>query len=201
MPIAKRQIVYLNGPPHSGKDEIAKVMALRYNFVHLKFADIIKDIACVTLGLNRKQVEELKDRKHPILGITLREYLIWLSENCFKPKFGNDIFGKFSLTRILQTPSIRIIFSDSGFFDEFRAIAYANYAGDNIVIEVHRPGHDFSKDSRGYWYGPNESDARRFARKHVVHNDGSLRMLRAKGSYAICKELNIPWDEQWTPLE
>lgn len=196
----KKKIVFLNGPPSSGKDEIAKLMAIRYDFKHMKFADIIKDITCAALSINRLELEERKEQKLEVLGATIRAFLIWLSEECFKPKYGDDIFGRFMAMKTLNTIYDRIIFSDSGFFSEFYPVAYANIGGQNLVLEVHRPGYDYSQDSRSYWYEPHRSDARRLASHGIIQNDGTLAALRAKASRKICKELGIEWVEAYSPM-
>lgn len=196
----QKSIVYLNGPPHSGKDEIAAIMSIRYGFHHLKFADVIKDIVCAAFSINRLELEELKDKISP-LDVTYRQFLIMISEEFFKPKFGKSVFGDMILEKVRRTPHERIIFSDSGFFDEFKPVAYANYRGRNLVLEVHRPGYDFREDSRSYWYLDNESDAKRLAKRGVINNDTTLKAFRAQASRKICKEMGIEWIEEHTPLE
>lgn len=201
MSLLKRDIVYLNGPPRSGKDEVAKLMTMRYGFYHMKFADTIKNITCAALSINRKELEDWKDQHQSVIGMTIREFLIWLSEEIMKPKFGADIMGRFTAEAVHGVASERIIFSDNGFFDEFRPIALANYAGTNLVLELHRPQHDFREDSRSYWYEQNLHDAKRLAKFGVINNDRDVRHLRAIASRKICKALNIEWVEEWTPLE
>lgn len=198
-----RDIVYLNGPPGCGKDEIASIMAIRYNFMHWKFADFIKDIAGAALTLNRQTIEANKDKLHITIAMTIRQFLIWLSEEAFKPKFGRDIFGELIADKLSTTSHERIIFSDSGFSEEYKPVAFANFKGRNLLLEIERPGCNFNNDSRSYWSRDPEvwNDIKRYTTKGIIHNNRSLKMLRAIATRKICKELDIPWIEEYTPLE
>lgn len=170
------KIILINGPPRSGKDHIVRCLlehpkspfSLKYSrpdgfllpikLKHMKFADPLKAGALALLGysgLNVEQVrrlsELLKDKPQEKLnGKTLREFLIYLSEETVKPFAGKNFFGRIASSVCDETPYT--IFSDSGFIDETQAVV-DHFGEENVLlIRLHRDGETFSKlnDSRSY---------------------------------------------------
>ena len=159
------KIICLNGPPQSGKDTTALIIAeylTTKGEVCLidKFAHPLDAIAKVTLGFNddlyRVYREELKDA--PLPGYpdrTMRQVLIAISEDYIKPLFGDDFFAIQAVNRI-QNSSFAdwIVFSDSGFqleFDKLKELLQTEKDSWVRLMRLERgDGFNFDKDSREY---------------------------------------------------
>lgn len=149
-----RRVIFFNGPPRSGKDTICDLLASKRRLARLKFADPLKDQCCALLGIDRAELERIKDFPHPVFnGGTPRQYLINLSEKLIKPIYGDQFFGKASVHKI-EYNNIRglIAFSDSGFKSE--AVPVVKLVGLQrcVKINIMRKGTSFENDSRSYWH-------------------------------------------------
>jgi hypothetical protein len=111
--------------------------------------------------------EETKEQHIDWLGCSYRQWQIDYSEKFMKPLYGKDIFSRLFVERNINKPSRAVVVPDSGFAEEAKPVADAFGLENTLLIRVHRPGCDFSKDSRSYISGisPNEFD---------VDNDGSF---------------------------
>lgn len=112
------KVVFLNGPPRSGKDTLADLLTTYYNqgsfapksfkkndkprAMKYKFADLLKvkthrffiDMPEHEAFSNPLFFETIKEKPHPFFqGMTPRQAYIWMSEDVIKPKFGLDYFG------------------------------------------------------------------------------------------------------------
>lgn len=154
------KIVFFNGPPFSGKDTAVGLLGLR----RFSFADDLRDRFDRAFGLAKRPEGKEKDLPlpYPFEDVTYRQGLIAFSEKFMKPTFGEDIFGRILLANIQNIEDNyeagwtgqKIIWtlgiSDSGFASE--AIPLVQYFGSAncCICQLHRPGHDFSSDSRSY---------------------------------------------------
>jgi hypothetical protein len=148
-------IVLLNGPPGSGKDTLALGIATRLSYRHLKFATPLKKAIPALFNLEKDVWDGLmynaKEVKSPLLGgMSPREALIWLSEDACKPRLGEDFFGRRLVNQILDLGIPRTVISDSGFLPEAEVVVKAFSPESLALIRLHRPGHNFTGDSRGY---------------------------------------------------
>ena len=154
------KVIILNAPPRSGKDKIAKLFEDHHGFPVVSFKRPMFNIARGILGETAYQVflnvydSDLKDtRKLDMLGgMTCREFMIWISEDIVKPKFGNKHFG-WLMSEVLDEMSEdcdTFICSDGGFPDEVEALI--DFSHEVHLIRMHREGFDFSNDSRDYIY-------------------------------------------------
>lgn len=164
------KIVLLNGPPGSGKDEIAKqMMRSRRNsgLIH-KFAHTVK-VGCHGLFnlldekgrvLPHDYFEEMKEiPSDRFMGMTPREAYIWYSEDVMKPKFGKSIFGNLTAERIRKDVTMHgwnrhtrgvVFISDSGFYHEALAMQFAFGDASVCLVNVKAPGCTYKGDSRSY---------------------------------------------------
>jgi hypothetical protein len=118
----------------------------------------IKSAACDLLGISEGDakvyfedpVAKLRPDKI-FFGLSPVQWLVWLSEEVMKPKFGSDYFGRIA-ARILSEPTQApfTAISDSGFRDEALPIAQTFGPKNCLVIQLHRPGKTFEGDSRSY---------------------------------------------------
>lgn len=76
-----------------------------------------------------------------------RMLLQHVSENVYKPKYGNGCFGHYALQSLDNTDIRPIMFSDGGFVDEINVVSEAM---PTLVIHLKRDGYGFEGDSRSY---------------------------------------------------
>lgn len=158
-----KKIIILNGPPGSGKDAAAEAIVRHLGAEHLKLAGPLKTIAAAMLNISPDQIEGIKSNLvTDIFGkpfgdlrsnATVRDFLIYLSEKCLKPMFGEDIFGIIATAAIKTSIHSRIVFSDCGFYDELREIILEVGRPNVLLIKIEREGYSFTNDSRDYLLG------------------------------------------------
>jgi len=185
----KRRVVLFNGPPSCGKDTAAIGLFERLTYqrlgleheLHLsleRFSMPNKRAFAGMMGLNISTfgvVEVWEARKEeiiPSLGISYRQWQIDFSERFMKPLYGQAIFGQLLAERWLRrTVGLKedqaLIIPDSGFKSETEVLLRRGW--DILLIRIHRPGTDFSKDSRSYL----EFDPRPNLLQLDIQNDGT----------------------------
>lgn len=152
------KFLFINGPRQSGKDTAVKFLVQEFGCRTYKMAWPMKRAAPELLGLSEEDckvyfedpVQKLHKRKE-FFGMSPVEWLIWLSEEVMKPKFGSDYFGRIA-TRNLSTPTQApfTAFSDCGFRAECEPIVRTFGPRNCMVFQLHRPGKTFEGDSRSY---------------------------------------------------
>jgi hypothetical protein len=170
----KKHIVFLNGPPGCGKDHLGDVLNTQLAFRRDKFAAPITGGVAGMFGLNHLEIEQYrnasKDYPADIFGgMTPREVWISFSEQWAKPVFGQMIFGYLAAERCRQTFMTRVVFTDSGFEPEARAVCEA-VEGHKLLIRIHREGKSFEGDSRGY-FEPDFCESLDFCNRGVVDDE------------------------------
>lgn len=186
-------VIFLNGPPRSGKDTAAKMLARMlpraavYAMAEpLKRATHALFAALRGSGLSAPAVdafENCKDEPNAFFfGLTPRRAYITTSEKLLKPSFGQDFFGRLLLRKVLARSSVSTwlfssistwLVSDSGFVPEIEVVAERIGANNCTVIQISREGKDYSGDSRS----DVEIDG---AALFKVSNNGTLDDLRAR---------------------
>ncbi len=169
------KILFLNGPPRSGKDTIAQYISETYkNIIHVKMANHLKNIAHILAGLTDIEIdyfEDCKDYASVQLPYkvdkgdfyTPREWYMHVAENIIKPSLGDDYFGRMLLKTILKEEgkhfrSQLFVVSDSGFLCEAEPIIAHQNGEDCYNIQIRRDGYNFNHDSRSYWSHPQVSE-------------------------------------------
>lgn len=168
------KLILLNGPPRSGKDTGAKALyysPLSQSKVILldRFSMPIKRAFAGTMCTNIDEFgnvngfEAKKDEPLHILGggKSYRQWQIDFSEKFMKPFYGEKIFARLLIARHLHPggtfPDHIIVIPDCGFQIEVdEAIAFFG-SRNTLLLRIHRPGYDFSSDSRGYVVAPETS--------------------------------------------
>lgn len=121
---------------------------------------------------NVEPYESTKGEVIPWLGVSYRQWQIDFSESFLKG-YSQDIFAKLFVQRNSNAKGRAIVVPDSGFAEEVAPVA-EHFGRDNILlVRIHRPGFDFTGDSRSYLYNvvPNEVD---------VHNDSDVFSFHKK---------------------
>lgn len=149
--------VLINGPPGCGKDTAVQHIAPYLHNRHLKFSAPLKRMAAALLDKPVSWIEANKESKvkHLIPEgrgtlMTVRELLIWLSEDVMKPKFGEDVLGRLLWNEAQDSPSQLFLVSDCGFAPEIRRVIGNAGRGNCMLVRLHRLDHDFTGDSRSY---------------------------------------------------
>jgi hypothetical protein len=181
------KIVFVQGPPGSGKDAFGALLAEQIPGAHVeKFARILKDRTHALYGLfdnygflSHDAFDATKDQVMiDFGGLTPRQAYIEVAEHHFKRLHGHRIFGEMLyrdlIARhgcgILKSDDVFII-TDSGFVQEADVLV-EHFGHDRcIALQMHRTGKTFEGDSRGYW-----SLGR--ANTFEIRNNGSLDDLK-----------------------
>lgn len=170
----KPYVIFLNGPPGSGKDYAAEVL-MHDSGLHIeahKFAAPIKRSIAILCNTSVKAMEHNKTKIMSPYGVTGRQMMIDFSEKWMKPAYGKDIFGRLLAEHIgaimqmhdqdekagfkpdetgvpVGNPDLFVI-TDSGFDYEAEHVLKL-FGNDNaLLIRLHREGHTFEGDSRSY---------------------------------------------------
>lgn len=166
------KVFLFNGPPRSGKDSAAIHLTQKGQGHFEKFAFPLKSaFAAITSASiddwgNVEPYESTKGDYIDWLGTTYRQWQIDFSESFMKPRYGEDIFGRLLVQRLNVSGGgsrfnhQAVFISDSGFLEEAKYVA-REFGEDNVLlVRIHRPGYDFTGDSRSYLYDilPNELD-------------------------------------------
>ncbi len=151
----KSQVIILNGPPGSGKDTIANLLA-QQGFTHRRFKEPLYRLTAMLFDMHPDTLKELatnRDTKdteniriqHPKTKVlmTPREALMYTSEECLKPYMGKDFFGKLASSEINSDT----VFSDGGFEEEVDVLLENHEVW---IFRLHREGYTFERDSRDY---------------------------------------------------
>mgnify|MGYP001544900178 CR=1 FL=1 len=174
--MSKPYVVFLNGPPGSGKDYAADVL-MHDSGLHVethKFAAPIKRSIAILCNTSVRAMENNKTKVMLPYGVTGRQMMIDFSDKWMKPAYGKDIFGKILAEHIgaimqmheqdeklgltgkpdetgmpVGNPDLFVI-TDSGFDYEAEHVLKL-FGNDNaLLIRLHRDGHTFDGDSRSY---------------------------------------------------
>lgn len=147
-------VILLNGYPGSGKDTIAKYLEDKHDFKHIKFAEEVVKSFCAAYKIEvpSRIFYDLNKDLSGMFNIpfkTLREGLIYWSEEVIKPTFGQDVWGRLTLKKISNKAGSRFVISDLGFESEYATLLEGLDKSYKIIIcRVNREGCSRRGDSR-----------------------------------------------------
>lgn len=154
------KFLLLNGPPHCGKDTVTSELVQYIQFQHIKFAGPMKRALAALLDIPESAIENYKDIQSVVLQHTgtttkehrdtLRQYLIAMSEDFLKPRYGNDFFGRVFWQHAKNSALPLIVASDCGFVEEVERVVSNAGKRNCILVRIHRSGCTFDGDSRSY---------------------------------------------------
>ncbi len=159
--------ILLNGPSGVGKTEFKRYLVKHLGLLGVvvasdSFAAPIKNLLSTMLQERYKDID--KNAIHPLLKTTPNTFLYDLSEQFFKPWYGNDIFPRLLLHRTsnLKPPTQALIVDDLGTDLEDETTR------PNVIIRMQRTGYAFKADDpRRYIGGP----------RFTIHNSNNLDMF------------------------
>lgn len=150
-------VVFLNGPPGSGKNLAAATVMRHFNARHYKMAAPLKKTLAAMFNIAPDMATELFEtplKEEPcelFNGMTPRQALIDLSENYMKPTFGEDVFGRIAVRSLPLPCAARLtVISDSGFEVEAVPLVKRFGARNCALIQIIRDQCTFDGDSRSY---------------------------------------------------
>lgn len=183
-------IVAFNGPPESGKDTMADMLADHMDKqgvslpVRMESLSLpLRKIAYSTVGyptfpesmLAGEWYASFKRAHFRLLGVTGRQLMIDVSEKFLKPTYGIEVMAKLLLERNEGFHGILLI-RDSGFQIEVDPLIQAVGHTNLYVANVERKGKTFANDSREWVHHP----MFRQGYQGAYRNNGSLDDLRTE---------------------
>lgn len=172
MPVNSPIYIALNGAPETGKSTVIarglmeRFRSFTFNVHGESFANPLKMFIATSLGVKYNDLK--KSTMMGILrGYTPREFVIDLGDNYIKGRYGDDIFGRWLVHRVLRIeplPDI-VIIDDLGYDSEYSVLGHSAR-----LVRITRPGKSFEGDSRSHIDNPHY---------HLV-NDGTLEELELK---------------------
>lgn len=167
------KIVFVNGPPRSGKDTAGEILCTHGSGRRLiqKFAFEVKERTHAAFRIvdsaGRPVAHDYFEQQKDVpldcfMGLTPRQAYIEFSERFYKPIFGEKIFGtllarRLELTLLAASQAKRFrhvpdafTLTDSGFGPEAVPVVEMFDPENCTLVRVHRKGCNFDGDSRGY---------------------------------------------------
>lgn len=190
MSVPSYQVLLVNGPPRSGKNELARQLSYRSTRIvevsssgRLKRATVAFYRALQGFELDDNSIaadldwieaaKDLNDSAGLFLGARGRDVLISISERHTKHVHGPEVFGVLTAQQILAGLLLArdaiVVVTGVGFTAEARPIVTAVGPERVLVVEIERPGCSFEGDSRGR-LDVDELGVDRF----IVSNNGDL---------------------------
>lgn len=144
-----KQIILLNGPPRCGKDTIGAALG----FPLIKFAAPLRAAANAVFAIkDDSDYEARKDARDPLLDISIRQFMINMSERFMKPSISDDVFAKVAI-KAIEDAHGTVVITDCGFQCEMDVMAQ-HFGKDNVcLVRIQRHDCTFNHDSRSYLKG------------------------------------------------
>ena len=177
-------IVGFNGPPRSGKDTLAEMLANHMDkhgvttmIVPESLSLPLREIAYAMTGWQGARdgftYEAFKTEVFPQLGNrTGRQLMIDVSERFLKAVYGQTIMADLLIARNSRIGPAVLLVRDCGFQCEVDPLESWVGVNNLYMVQMFREGCDFSDDSREYVYTR--------GKMHQVYNDSDLDHLQTE---------------------
>lgn len=153
------KLIFLNGPPNSGKDTLGKALP----YPEYSLATPLREASFALFGGDPDSYDEDKEKPLAPTGMSRRDVMIWLSEECMKPQFGDHIFGQLMAEKLRRAEQYKrnvlslgpshdglAVLMDCGFVEETEYLVNEFGVKNCMIIHIHREGCNFDNDSRNY---------------------------------------------------
>lgn len=150
----KKIAILLNGPKRTGKDTAANALVEIFGdrCGVFKFTRPVKDETHARYGIDVPfdHYEELKDTPLPEFGgLTPREAYIKVGDE-MRAAHGPDIVTELFCENLVKSDTLVVINPDCGGDHEAEGIARVIGADRVVVLRIHKEGHDYRDDCRGW---------------------------------------------------
>lgn len=188
-------IVGFNGPPESGKDTLADMLA---NKLDAQGASLPVRMESLSLPLRKiayamvnwhgisdpETYAKFKLTHFRNLNRTGRQLMIDVSESFLKPTYGIEIMADLLLERNIGFPGILLV-RDCGFQIEINPLVKMVGPDNFYLVQVAREGKTFANDSRETVWHPWAGK-----RQHRVDNSGTLEDLQVEAGRLYSRLVN-----------
>lgn len=192
------RIIVLTGWSQSGKDTAADILVRKYGFTKYAIADPLKDLCADLYGFAR-ELADTQEGKKTVLKVgyktkTIRELLIDTAK-LDRSRFGDDIYIKATLNKIISDGASRVVISDLRYFTELTPIEkFVKQHNSHLQVwKVVRDGQTESPVN-----DPSEHGLQTLKPRHILENPGTtIQALEEKISEILSRkdELSNPQNE------
>lgn len=165
------KIIFLNGPPKSGKDHAIGVLrSILPAFGHMKLSKPLKVAASAIMGKPMTELEPIKDKVLSPFNMSYREMQIQVWQQ-MALCLGEDWLGKCLVNSIMDQDEDTIIVSDAGRVQELIPVIRKFGASNIAIVQIVCPSSTFDGDIRGYINSPGITTFGVFNDKTSKYND------------------------------
>jgi len=144
-----KKVLVLSGPPGCGKDTAGNAIAQHMPVSLEKFSAPLKAAVPAFLGVGFDELERQKEEPVGFCSFpSFRQMQIDLSERWAKPLYGQDIFARLLVARVLRSPHDHVVITDCGFRAELDVLIAEFGLANVLFVKVYREGCYYENDSR-----------------------------------------------------
>ena len=128
-------VILVSGYKGSGKNHISKLLSEKIeNSTVMSFAEPLKDIISITLGISHNELDTAKNKSEPIGATDYRTVLQQFGTEAMKKHFGEDVWVNLLISKLPKSGVV--IISDWRFKSEYKGVK----ALDNVEVNYdHKP--------------------------------------------------------------
>lgn len=152
----RNKIIFINGPPSSGKDTAGRILARTHNARVYRMSRPLKQALAAFFIIDHfRMKDEVEPNKEvpdaEFGGLSWRQLQISFAETWAKPLLGHDILGRIAVAFLEQATSFKMTVTiDSGFREECLPVIQHAGTGNCLLIHLVRDGCTYEGDSRSY---------------------------------------------------
>lgn len=185
-----KHVIGITGPKRSGKDTSAMYLKSMFEYEPMAFADPMKDILCLTLGISRETLDDFKNNPstNKIFGqewdeysleynyefyTDMRQVLQRFGTEAMKKHFGTDVWAQKLVQDALTWDMENIVVSDLRFLNEYEYLK--EYSDKLTIIRIHKDSKEALEDAHS-----SEQEYKQIPSDYEISNNGTLQALYNK---------------------